>query len=323
MKLPGPDAGIFLCATSDRFALLVARHQQLLARRFCFVSPSAAVLEAIIDKARLYEIARQNDIPHPAFHVVADRSDIDAAVAIVRTPCYVKPALGYRWRQFGHRKLERAETENDLRRCLEGFLAEGLVAIPQEIIPGSDGDVYSVFAYIDRSGQCVGWRTKRKLRQWPLDAGNGSCQEICEQPKVAELGLRLLAITGHLGPATVEFRRDRRNGRFVLMEINARTSACQELITRSGLDAPLIAYHDARGKSQPAQGPVVPMRWVHFGSDFRAFRALRRTGRITTWHWLKSVARCRCFAYFAFDDPVPVLAKARAWLTSRLTGSVG
>ena len=178
--------------------------------------------------------------------------------------------------------------------------------------------MYSVFAYIDRSGRCVGWRTKRKLRQWPLDAGNGCCQEICDEPEVAELGLRLLAITGHRGPATVEFRRDERDGRFVLIEVNARTSACQELITRSGLDAPLLAYRDARGEPLPGVGPTVPARWIHLGDDFRAFRALRRAGRLTTLQWLGSVAQCRAFAYFALDDPAPFFAAAVAWMNRQL-----
>ena len=75
----------------------------------------------------------------------------------------------------------------ELRRILENFIGMGLIAIPQEIIPGKDSDVFSLSAYIDRFGRCVGYRTKRKLRQWPLDAGNGCAQEICIQPEVAEL----------------------------------------------------------------------------------------------------------------------------------------
>jgi predicted ATP-grasp superfamily ATP-dependent carboligase len=320
MQLPATRDKPFLLATGDRYALLVARHQEQLAARYCFVSPSYAVLDAIIDKAKLYENARQNGFACPAFHVVQESKDIDVAVAKVQTPCYVKPALGHQWRRVKSTKLERAETAADLRRILENFVRMGLIAIPQEIIPGKDSEVFSLSTYIDRSGNCVGYRTKRKLRQWPLDAGNGCAQEVCNQPEVAELGLRILAMTGHRGPATVEFRRDQRSGRFVLIEINARTILAQEMITRSGLDVPLIAYCDAKGKPVPASKAAVAVRWVDFQSDFRAFRQLRRRGRITTWQWLESIASCRAPAYFALGDPAPFLVRTWMWLSGFALG---
>ncbi len=306
----------FLLATGDRFALLVARHQELLQQSYCFVCPSHAALEAIVDKGKLYETARRNGIAHPRFHVVREHSDIAMAVAMVPTPCYVKPALAHRWRQAQQKftKLDRADTEVDLRRILAHFLEQGFVALPQEIIPGSDSEVFSVSTYIDHAGRCIGWRTKRKLRQWPLNAGDGCLQEICHRPEVAELGLRLLEVTGHRGPATVEFRRDERTGQFVLMEINARTILGQEMITRSGLDVPLLAYHDAKGLPLPAPGPAVPIRWLHFGADFLAFRQLRRRGLLTTWQWLESLVVCRAFAYLAIDDLRPLLVRLRIWV---------
>ena len=319
LQLPATPEKPFLLATGDRYALLVARYQEQLAERYCFVSPGYAVLDAIIDKAKLYENARRNGIPCPAFHVVQESRDIEVAVANVPTPCYVKPAMGHKWRRVRDTKLERADTAAELRRILEDFLALGLIAIPQEIIPGKDSEVFSLSAYIDRCGNCLGYRTKRKLRQLPLDAGNGSAQEICSQPEVAELGLRILAITGHRGPATVEFRRDERSGRFVLIEINARTILAQEMITRSGLDVPLIAYCDAKGKSMPESTPAMAVRWIDFQSDFRAFRQLRRRGQITTWQWLESIASCRAPAYFALSDPAPFLVRTWMWLSSLVT----
>jgi D-aspartate ligase len=329
VPLPGTDDGVvdkllslcptsaektFLLPTGDEDALLVARHQDRLAGKFCFVSPNLADLESIVNKARLYATARQHGIPHPRFHVVNGGGDIDAAVDAVGTPCYVKPALAHEWRRHRRGKLERAANPAELRRILADFVALGLVAIPIEIISGDDGDVHSVTTYIDSRGQPVAWRTKRKIRQFPLDAGDGCAQEITDQPAVAELGLRLLAVCGHRGPATVEFRRDARDGRFVLMEINARTILGQEMITRSGLDAPLLAWHDATGRSLPPPAPVRPVQWLYLGPDFRAFRELRRRGSITTFGWLKSVAASQCFAYFSWDDPGPFLARIRLWL---------
>ena len=320
MELCGQHERPFLLPTGDRYALLVARYQEQFRSKYCFVIPASDALEGIVDKARLYETARRHGIPHPVFEVVRRSADIEIAITRVPTPCYVKPALAHEWRRFRNTKLERAGTTTELRRVLESFVEKKLVAVPQEIIPGMDSEVFSVSAYIDRSGKCLGWRTKRKLRQWPVSAGDASLQEICDHPEVAELGLRLLSATGHRGPATVEFRRDERNGRLVLMEINARTILGQEMIARSGLDVALMAYQDAKGNPVPLPGAVKFIRWMHFQSDFRAFRALRRRRQLTAWQWLNSIVACRAFAYFAVDDPKPFFTDLRRWVVSAIGG---
>jgi len=323
LALPAPHERPFLLPTGDRYALLVANHQERLRSRYCFVCPSAVALEAIIDKAKLYETVRQHGFPHPNFHVVAGPADVDGALAAVPTPCYVKPALAHRWRSFTGAKVERADTPAALRRALERWLARGLVIIAQEIIPGTDGELFGLCTYVDAGGKPVGWRTKRKLRQYPVGAGNASIQEICDEPAVAELGLKLLAVTGHRGPATVEFRRDARSGRFVLMEINARLVLGQEVITRSGFDVPLIAYRDAKREPPPPRIARSFVRWISLGADYRAFKELRRRGSLTTFRWVASLLPCRAFAYFALDDPWPLFTRVALWLGSRMRKARG
>jgi D-aspartate ligase len=320
MELPGTAGRPFLLATGDQDALVVARHQERLRAKYCFVCPSHEALEGVVNKAKLYATAGRHGIPHPRFHVVEGSGDIEAAIASVGTPCYVKPALAHEWRRVRRGKLQLAQTPDELRNILANYVELGLVAIPIEIIPGSDGDVHSVCTYISRDGGPVAWRTKRKIRQFPVDAGDGCAQEITDEPEVARLGLDLLAACGHRGPATVEFRRDARDGRFVLMEINARTILGQEMITRSGMDAPLLAYHDAMGLPLPAVGPARPVRWLFFGPDFRAFRELRRRGKLSLREWLLSLRPCRSFAYFAWDDPGPFFARLGMWLRRQLAG---
>jgi predicted ATP-grasp superfamily ATP-dependent carboligase len=310
----------FLFATGDEDALFIARHQERLANGYHFVSPGYSVLEAIVDKASLYETARTHGIPHPKFHVVREAGDIETAIEAVGTPCYVKPAMGHEWRRVRRGKLAFARDQDELRRILEDFVALRLTAIPIEIIPGSDGDIHGLSAYIDREGRPVGWRTKRKIRQFPLGVGDASIQEISEEPEVAELGLRLLEITGHRGAATVEFRRDVRDGRLVLMEINVRTVSGQQLMTSSGFDVPLLAFCDATGRPLPASKPVKRVRWLYLGLDFRAFRGMRRNGDISTVQWLGSLLSCRSFAYFAWDDLAPFFARCRIWLDRQLRG---
>jgi predicted ATP-grasp superfamily ATP-dependent carboligase len=309
----------FLFATGDEDVLLVARHRERLARKYAFVVPDFAAVEAVIDKARLYATAQAHGIPHPKFHVVNRPDDIEQAVERVPTPCYVKPAMGHVWRRKRRGKLEKAGNPDELRRILRDFLSLGQTAVPLEIIPGEDSDLYGLCTYVDRAGKPLAWRTKRKLRQYPIGIGDGSLQDIVDEPRVVELGMRLLEVTGHQGAATVEFRKDPRDGRFVLMEINVRTVSGQELVTRSGLDVPLIAYRDAMGLPVSVPPPR-RVRWFRFGLDFRAFRDLRKARALTTLQWLATVLPSRSFAYFAWDDPMPFLVRFGNWLNRHLRG---
>ena len=177
MNLSERHARPFLMPTGDRYALLVAKYQERLRQKYCFVIPAYATLDGIIDKARLYETARHNGIPHPGFEVVRCHDDIDGAIANVPTPCYIKPALAHQWRNFKRTKLERAETAEELRQVLESFVQKGLVAVPQEIIQGQDSEVISVSAYIDQTGSCLGWGTERKIWRCPIGAGD-DCSNI-------------------------------------------------------------------------------------------------------------------------------------------------
>ncbi len=318
IDLPRQPHRPFLLATGDQDALIVARHQVQLRERYCFASPSLANLESMIDKARMYEISRENGFAVPDFRVVRSEVDVEPAIGAIAPPCYVKPALGHEWRRIRRGKLVLARSKSELRQALHEFVELGLVAIPMEIVPGRDDDVYSVSAYIGRNGQPIGWRTKRKLRQYPMRAGNGSAQEICDEPEVARTGLALVELFGHRGPVTVEFRRDTRDGSMKLIEINPRTSLCQELITASGFDIPLVAYHDAKELPLPRISEPRARRWVCLGDDFRAYRQLRLDGSITGWQWLASIAGCSDFAYFAWDDPLPFLARCWLWLARSL-----
>jgi acetyl/propionyl-CoA carboxylase alpha subunit len=69
--------------------------------------------------------------------------------------------------------------------------------------------------------------------------------------EVVDAGLRLLRAFGYHGLSQVEFKRDPRDGRFKLMEINPRLWQWHGLATACGVDLPRIAYADLIGETPP------------------------------------------------------------------------
>jgi predicted ATP-grasp superfamily ATP-dependent carboligase len=140
-----------------------------------------------------------------------------------------------------------------------------------------------------------------------------------DAPEVAELSRRLLTAFGWRGLVGVEWKRDRRDGRWRLMEINARTVIGNQLAISAGVDLPWIAYCELRDPPEPV-APVtrfrVGVQWVNEDLDPKAFRDLRAAGRLTTGQWIRSLARTRSWALWSWRDPKPfamrLLSPARA-----------
>jgi predicted ATP-grasp superfamily ATP-dependent carboligase len=81
--------------------------------------------------------------------------------------------------------------------------------------------------------------------------------------EVVDDALALLRAFGYRGLSQVEFKRDPRDGRFKLMEINARLWQWHGLATACGVDLPRIAYADLTGEElPPAQMNGNGKRWA-------------------------------------------------------------
>jgi D-aspartate ligase len=125
---------------------------------------------------------------------------------------------------------------------------------------------------------------------------------------VAELGLRFCRSIGLRGFLNVEFKRDSRDGQLKLIECNHRFTASTALHLAAGLDAPLFVFNRLTGAALPSLRP--PYRdnialWYPL-DDFRAFRAYRRAGELTTTQYVRSLMRPQSFSIFSWTDPAPV-----------------
>ena len=62
----------------------------------------------------------------------------------------------------------------------------------------------------------------RRLREYPVTGGPSALAESIYDPMLMEQGLKLLDNLQWHGVAMVEFKKDERTGRYVLMEINPK-----------------------------------------------------------------------------------------------------
>jgi len=127
-------------------------------------------------------------------------------------------------------------------------------------------------------------------------------------PELAELGWRFLKGIDYRGITSIEFKRDDRDGRLKLIELNPRLWQQNAQATACGVNFPLIQFRDLTGSAPSPQLRFKEgVRWLDLQADFQAFWAYRRAGELSTLAWLRSIAGARSFATFALDDPGPFL----------------
>jgi len=122
--------------------------------------------------------------------------------------------------------------------------------------------------------------------------------------------VQLLGALGYRGIGCVEFKRDPRDGKPKLIEINARAVRTSMLAIGADVDFPWIAYRDRvePGTVSPVVGGRVPVRWVHLRDEIWAASGLILRGKLSPVGWIKGFfGKPIVTAEFSWDDLRPGL----------------
>lgn len=300
---------------NDDFLDLVVQNRGRLAQHFRFVANDAQVSAALLDKERFAEFARLRGLPVP-------RTLHWDELADARGPVLVKPKVKVGWENTRHiyRRLfgraGKARIFDDPRQALAHPVVRALQSrlLIQEYVPGDDRDLWSFHGYADENAGLLAWFTGRKIRTYPALTGDSSFLELAHHGELAALGQRIAACTPLKGPFKMDFKYDRHRATWYLLEVNARFNLWHYLGARNGVNLPLVAYAyllDGTRLAAPARFRT-KYRWLHFRSDYRAYRELAARGKLGFWRWVTSLAGCRkLYPVFAWVDPMPFVV---GWL---------
>jgi D-aspartate ligase len=297
-----------LIPASDAWVLFISRYRDRLEPFFRFRMPAPEVVEAIIDKRRQYELAEQVGTPYPATFYPTTLAEARECAEHVDYPAFLKPYYGHLWRERfgGAHKGYKVHTPHELLSCFQVALAADQPVMVQSIILGPNTNHYKVCAYLDEAGDPLAVFTLRKLRQYPTEFGVGSLVESVWDDDLLRLGLHFMQAIGYRGIGSVEFKRDDRDGKLKLIELNPRLWQQNSQAAVCGVDFPLIAYRDMIGEpALPVPRFRAGVRWLDAPADFQAAWDYFRRGELSPLNWLASMRGVEAFATFALDDPAP------------------
>ena len=118
----------------------------------------------------------------------------------------------------------------------------------------------------------------------------------------------------------MDFKRDPRDGRWHLLEINARGSLWMYLGAVNGVNLARAAYdYLVFGLKPAASSQRSDYRWLAIGLDYRAFRELSARGELGLGGWIASILSARkIYNVFSWSDPAPWIATWKGKLGRRL-----
>jgi D-aspartate ligase len=309
---------VVLLPTSDLFFLFLSRHRAQLADQFLMNLPSEDVAESVVNKRRLYELAAANGTPFPKSYFPDTYDEALAVKDSLRYPAFIKPYWGHQWRRyFGeiHKGFKVQSSDEFLARFRE-VLDSGHSALVQSYITSPDDNLFSLSLYVSQTGEVLAAFPRRQVRQYPPNSGTVTLAISERNPELVANGTHFCQSIGYRGIAGLEYKRDREDNQYKLLDFNPRLMLSDGLTAYCGINLPLIQYLDLTGqRPAPRREYTEGVKWLDTIKDFHAFKQYHERGELGFKDWLKSLRRARVFALFAWDDPLPFLVARKFGLS--------
>jgi len=299
--------------TEEGSVRVVSEHRDRLADRIAIRLPEHHRLMELMHKSGFQSLAERFGAPIPKLRQLTKESDLES-LSDLRFPCVLKP--GAKNYEYGARfKKAYVIQSRDEARALWQEISPVLPdLVVQEWIEGEDGDIYFCLQYVGESG-AVGSFPGRKVRSWPLRiGGTASCAPAWEhEAELARLTTEFFSRAGFSGMGSMEYKRNRRDGKFYMIEPTvARTDFQEEIATLNGVNLPAIAYCHEAGLPLPvATRPDRPRVWREPQIDRWAMDAAgnRENG------FGEALV---CDSYLRWSDPGPWVGFMRSRVAERI-----
>jgi len=261
--------GAVIFPTRDLDVLFLNRHRTELQQHYRLAIPSAECLQRVVNKNILAHAAQQAGLGVPRTLALGSREELPRVAGEVGFPCVVKPVSSHHWResnnweQVGGRKAFLVSTPEELKREYARVSVAHPEILVQEWIPGGTDNIVIVGAYVGTNSEPLAYFTARKIVQAPDDFGTGCIVRSEDIPDVLEPTIQLWKALGYRGMAEVEFKRDPRTGKLLLIEMNTRHWDQHGLSRASGLNLSWTAYSDSIGMEvTPVKTQTVRATWI-------------------------------------------------------------
>lgn len=314
-------SGTVLMPCSDIWVRSVAALPEESRRRWPACAAALSALDVLVDKGHFGATLDRLGLPRPSTRAITSTKEVDEISDRELEYSFLKPVDSQQFfARFGvkaFRITDRANAREKLREAVDA----GLELVLQEYVPGPPTNHYHIDGFVDRKGVVRALFARQRLRMSPPDFGNDTLMVSVPLSETGDSCSNLDTLfsdIGYRGIFSAEVKRDERDGRFKLIEINARPWWYVEFATRCGVNVCELALRDALGEQvQTISSYAVGRRCVYPYYDREAALTEWSAGRLSLSSW----ARSWLGAYqpiFRWSDPLPAGAEIGSLLLGRI-----
>lgn len=219
--------------------------------------PPAEEFHRANNKWHVLRIARHAGVPIPQTFLPENEDDLHRAAEALGYPLIIKPVTS-----SGSRGCAKVHSEADLLPIYRSTTARYGPPLVQECIP-QQGEGVGVALLADR-GRVLVHFSHRRLREFPLVGGPSTLRESTDDREIKQYAATIAEALGWTGVAMAEFKRDPRDGKAKLMEVNPRFWGSLHLSYVAGINFPYLLYRWCMGDAieQPPYRTGVRCRWL-------------------------------------------------------------
>ncbi|MFT8330986.1 carboxylate--amine ligase [Bifidobacterium psychraerophilum] len=240
-----PGSVLLLIPCGDDYSALLSRYRDELSQYFTFTSVNDQLHTALSYKSSFYDYCERYDLPHPKTLALSKQAFLEGRHRALpfAFPVALKPADSVEYLSIdfpGRKKAYTLGTQEELNEVVDSIYGAGYSSdiIIQDFIPGGDGNMRVLNAYVDQHHQVRMMFLGHVLLADPTPEAIGNYAAII--PDFNEsLCLRIkhfLEDIRYEGVANFDLKFDPRDGEYKLFEINLRQGRTNFFVSLNGFN---------------------------------------------------------------------------------------
>jgi predicted ATP-grasp superfamily ATP-dependent carboligase len=249
--------GVLAVPSDDEAAVFLAEHAEQLREWFVIPEIDPSLPRRLASKRGLFGLCRKHDIPTPYSWFPSSTSRARTFARRAHYPVIVKNVDPFlRLNQRAVPGTTTVHSEEELLALIETF-PDARTAMFQEYIPVEEAEDWIFHGYFDAHAEPVVQFTGIKLRSWPPRAGVTTYARIVRNDQLAAMTTRFCRELGYHGVIDLDWRYDRRDGQYKLVDFNPRHGAQFKLFENEhGIDVLTAMHLDLTGREVPQSPPL-------------------------------------------------------------------
>lgn len=235
-----PKRTLLLIGCADHYVRLIVENKEQLSKRFVLPYADKAILDHFILKQHFYALCDKYGLDYAQTYVYKKGSPRDFVLPF-SYPVVLKPSdtVSYNAHAFpGQHKVYFIADRERLAELLEMIYSHGYDQdmIIQEEVPGLDSEMYDLHIYAgkDKKVKLMNMGNVLLEEHTPKGFGSNAATMVSYQPELMERIRLMLEDIGFQGLCDCDIKRDPRDGKFKLFEINIRQGRSHYRVTGGG-----------------------------------------------------------------------------------------